>query len=574
MVNNFFLGKINNKEILFVTTNSYSKLSYGETKIYFLSSFQNIIKNNIETLKDNKIENIINRLQEIILDGLIILEKHSSVIIWSPYLDLRLSWFENDKNVVISDSAIEIAKILKLKLSKKRITSQFVFGLPFYPFQTISMWEEIDSIHPFCYLEISNKGCLEKEISFIEKNEYKNGELIEEIKQAFIDGLARAINSGNEVSCDVSGGVDSAAIAYTLNRMIAEFSLFHSESKKSSNSDTEWATHIANNLGRQLTKMKPIELTEKRFIVDEPYINGSIPSAPLLWADSEGYIKSVIDHLRARNTPVHVLGIGGDELFTPMPSNPWSIVRQERLLGFIYAIKYSLIMKRSFFSCLGDILNNRKYVEEVTQRIHGAFNSNTKVKNRELGWIDSLQIPSWLEKKNTIDLEGYLKSILFSESNSISEDRTEFQIIQSLIFQKSVLRQLQGVESNIHWGTPFLDTFLIRVCLSIPAKHKINSKITKPMLQKSMRGIVPNEIFSRGFKGDYSEALYSGYNKSIIKVVEKLDEFELVKMGIVDKEKLKIDFSLPTGNPNRIDFFERLCMMERWIRQVNLYIES
>ena len=54
-----------------------------------------------------------------------------------------------------------------------------------------------------------------------------------------------------------------------------------------------------------------------------------MPSSPLLWADSEGYLKSVIGYQKGRKHPTHFLGIGGDELFTPMPSNSWNIVRQE-----------------------------------------------------------------------------------------------------------------------------------------------------------------------------------------------------------------------------------------------------
>ena len=49
---------------------------------------------------------------------------------------------------------------------------------------------------------------------------------------------------GNEVSSDVSGGVDSATIAFTLNKLIPDFSILHAESSTTANSDTKWATFI------------------------------------------------------------------------------------------------------------------------------------------------------------------------------------------------------------------------------------------------------------------------------------------------------------------------------------------
>ena len=71
------------------------------------------------------------------------------------------------------------------------------------------------------------------------------------------------------MSSDVSGGVDSATIAFTLNKLIPDFSILHSESSTTANSDTKWATFIAKNLGRELNKFDSIEKTEKRFSVDE-----------------------------------------------------------------------------------------------------------------------------------------------------------------------------------------------------------------------------------------------------------------------------------------------------------------
>lgn len=323
-----------------------------------------------------------------------------------------------------------------------------------------------------------------------------------------------------------------------------------------------------------MKKFDSIEKTEKRFSVDEKYINDIIPSSPLLWADSEGYLKSVIDYQKDRKHPTHFLGIGGDELFTPMPSNPWNIVRQENLGGLLYALKYSLIMKRPFFSCLLDLLDNRGYSETVTQNLEIVFSESSEPIKRKLGWVDGLQVPDWLSEKSKQESQSFLHSLLFSNSDPIISDRTTFQMIQSLIFQKSVLQQIQLTTNSIYWATPFLHKKLVEICLQIPAKYKVSSKLTKPILQRALKGIVPIEVFNRGFKGDYSDALYSGYREAVRKNFHRLEQFELVKMGIVDVEKLKLELSLPAGNPSKIDYFEKLCSVERWIRQIKLYMKD
>lgn len=574
MVNKYFFEKYSDKNIIFLTKNLYKIVSGNNKKIYCLEEYVENVCSIIEHNNINCFEEIVSMLQDRVMNGLIIVEMSEKIYIISPYLDFRLSWFENNKNIILSDSSIEIAKYLNLKLSPRRLATQFVFGLPYYPFQTISLWEELVNIKPLHYLEISQKGCLEKRIPSYEVDTKDFNQLIIKIKEEFLNSITYYLNMENEVSSDVSGGVDSATIAFTLNKMIPDFSILHAESSTTANSDTKWATFIAKNLGRELKKFDSIEITEKRFVIEESYINDIMPSFPLLWGDSEGYLKSVIEYQEGRKHPTHFMGIGGDELFTPMPSNPWNIVRQENLGGLLYALKYSLIMRRPFFSCILDLLDNRSYLETMTQSLEFIFNESSGLIKRELGWLDGLQVPDWLSEKSKKESQSFLNSLLFSNSEPIITDRTRFQMIQSLIFQKSVLRQIQLITDSIYWATPFLQKKLVETCFQIPAKYKINSKLTKPVLQKALNGIVPIEVFNRGVKGDYSDALYSGYREAVRKNFHKLEQFELVKMGIVDVEKLKLELSLPSGNPSKIDYFEKLCSVERWVRQVKLYMKN
>ncbi|MDS3499593.1 putative asparagine synthetase [Streptococcus pneumoniae] len=574
MVNKYFFEKYSDKKIVFLTKNLYRTVSGENKKIYCLEDYVEGVCSIIEQNDISSFEEIISALQDYVTNGLIIVEMAERTYIISPYLDSRLSWFENNKNIIFSDSSVEIAKYLNLKLSTKRLASQFIFGLPYYPFQTISLWEELVNIRPLNYLEISEKGCLEKRVPSYEVDTKDFNKLIIKIKEEFLNSINHDLNMRNEVSSDVSGGVDSATIAFTLNKLIPDFSILHAESSATANSDTKWATFIAKSLGRELKKFDSIEITEKRFAIDEKYINDIMPSSPLLWADSEGYLKSVIGYQKGRKQPTHFLGIGGDELFTPMPSNSWNIVRQENLGGLLYALKYSLIMRRPFFSCLLDLLDNRGYSETVIKNLEIVFNESSAPIKRELGWVDGLQVPDWLSEKSKQESQIFLNSLLFSNSEPIISDRTAFQMIQSLIFQKSVLRQIQLTTNSIYWATPFLHKKLIEIYLQIPAKYKVSSKLTKPILQKALKGIVPIEVFNRGFKGDYSDALYSGYREAVRKNFHNLEQFELVKMGIIDVEKLKLEMSLPAGNPSKIDYFEKLCSVERWIRQIKLYMKN
>ena len=115
---------------------------------------------------------------------------------------------------------------------------------------------------------------------------------------------------------------------------------------------------------------------------------------------------------------------------------------------------------------------------------------------------------------------------------------------------------------------PFLDVEIINYSLSIPVRYRQDINLTKPILYKSTKGIVPKNIFTRGFKGDYSKELYKSYKIAVKEYSQKIRQFKLVEWGIVDADILISELSMPTALHSRIESFERLVSVERWIRIV------
>ena len=110
--------------------------------------------------------------------------------------------------------------------------------------------------------------------------------------------------------------------------------------------------------------------------------------------------------------------------------------------------------------------------------------------------------------------------------------------------------------------------------MNIPDKIIVGRAISKEILYQTLKGIVPVDIFTKRVKGDYSSPLYSSYRKFVKENSDHIWNTELVRREIVDGEKLTSILSLPTANPIIIEFFEKFCILERWIRQVDRYMEG
>ncbi|MDD7184035.1 MULTISPECIES: asparagine synthase-related protein [Bacillota] len=573
LINEIKIDILNKMECVLITKNKYCQGIYNGVYICCLESFKEQIK---EILQNNCYEDktaLVNDIEKIIDYGIYIFSFNGEIVVGGEYLGTMLSWMRVNNKIVISDSAVEIAKKYKLKLSNDILAMYLILGLPFYPFYTISFWKEISKIRPFSVLIISETGEREEKITKLPSINYDKDLLLENIRKQIIDKIHSQSGCHRFVSCDVSGGVDSSSIAYVLNKMLNDFKIFHAESDKSSNSDTKWAEYIAKDLGNDLNKLLSVEISGKRFSVDDNYIGNHLPDSPLLWADTEGYVQELLTKISTNN--VHFIGIGGDELYTPMPSTPWSIVHQEKIKSIIYMFKYGILTKNTFIRCVKNLLDGEKYSSELNKKTKKAFEKIGKINISDLSWMDSISIPEWLNFGYVEQGYQLIKNIISKEIEPLDVDRGRHQALQSIIFQKRVFSQIkQSVIHKTDCYAPFLNKEIIQYSLMIPAKYCSSSRMTKPMLYEALKGIVPEEVFTRGVKGDYSKALYEGYKLAAKKFKDDIKDFELVKRGIIDEAKLRAELSMPTALQSRIEYFVRVCSLERWVRHVDKYINN
>ena len=575
MIKEYVLGYSSGKKIILLSKLRYLNRVFGDITLYYPESYDSLFSNDAELLKVNEHESCIRRVQDLALTGVFVLHEGHAWYAFSPILDTSVSYYENSLEIILSDSGLEIAKRERISLSTKALSTYLIMGLPFEPFQNLSFWDEIRKVGPFSILLISDGKLLLQTETIRTKPNADTSATVSTLRETLIRSLNELKDKYKTFSSDLSGGVDSACIVYLMRRIAERLVLFHAESDERENSDTKWAGHIAIDTQIKLYKLPSVGKNGKRFAVDEAYLYGNVPDAPLLWGDTEGYVSEMLSLLKGNNSHVHLIGIGGDELFTPMEATPWSIVRQENMIGsLIYAIKYGLLMRRPFFSCIKDLCDDTTLQKELSTSIRNGFAQMGDANPRQMTWSENVIIPTWMTQEARSAAQKHTEQLLKARFPDFDSDRSRFQALQSLVFQKKIFAQIvQTAGDEINWYAPFLNPMLIRVALTLPSKTSISNVRTKPMLYETLKGLVPSEVFTRGEKGDYSGALYDGYRVAAATYRGKIQDFELAKMGIVDASLLNGDLSMPTARFERIDFFMRFCNLERWVRQVALYMK-
>ena len=569
------LGSSSGKAVILLSREPYLQRAIGAMTLYYPEPCGVLLSADAELLRAQDRTSCIRRVQELVLTGVFVLKAAEKWYVFGPLLDTSVSCYENEREILLCDSGLEIAKREHLQISESAVSAYLITGLPFEPFQNFSFWDAVRKIGPFDTFVISG-GQISRETDPIRSVPAPDtAGVIPELRRILLSSLCGLKERYETFSSDLSGGVDSACIVYLMKQITDRLMLFHAESDESENSDTKWAGYIAEDTQIPLNKLPSVGKSGKRFDVDAAYLYGNVPDAPLLWGDTEGYVSQMLPFLTDGRRHIHLIGIGGDELFTPMESTPWSIVRQGRLSGrALYAMKYGILMRRPFFSCMRDLCDRTSLREELRSTVQNGFDRTGRRNPRELTWSGAAEMPAWLTPDALSAARAKTEQLLDERFPDLDSDRSRFQMLQSLIFQKKVYAQISRTAGDeIDWYAPFLHPELIRTALTLPARTSVSSVRTKPMLYETLKGLVPSEVFTRGVKGDYSGALYDSYRAAAAAYSGTIQDFELAKKGIVDADRLNTELSMPTARFERIDFFMRLCNLERWLRQVRLYLQ-
>ncbi|KFZ77610.1 hypothetical protein ED92_37785 [Amycolatopsis sp. MJM2582] len=133
----------------------------------------------------------------------------------------------------------------------------------------------------------------------------------------------------------------------------------------------------------------------------------------------------------------------------------------------------------------------------------------------------------------------------------------------------AVQRQLD--ERARSWGVwpqaPFLDNDVIRACLSLPAHRRADPTTTKPLLRRALSGLVPDVVFSRNTKGNYTGEDYKGIRLASAELSARVARTRLADLGVIEPAKVKTVFSrAEAGLQAPFPALNRLLAADLWLR--------
>ncbi len=384
-------------------------------------------------------------------------------------------------------------------------------------------------------------------------------DFVEEWKELFRKSVEMRLMADVPLGMFLSGGIDSSAICAMMAQMVdAPVKTFSVGFAEREANEFRFARMISKAFK---TEHHEITITPEQFFAELPH---------LVWHEDEpiGFAASVplyfVSKLAQKHVKVVLTGEGSDEIlggygryqktlsllkygkkyenFTP------DFVRQAVRSG---ASAFGGKLARTFLTRSADIENlffdNFAVFPKALQAKLLSTDSKAKISEQDPYFHQQ----NWLQETDAKDL---LDKLLYADTKTY---------LHELLMKQDQMSMAASIESRV----PFLDHKLVEFTARLPQRMKIRRKETKWILREAMRGILPEEILTRGKMG-FPVPLGNWFRHEFRSVVEEnvLSERALSR-GIFDADFVREIVSRHNSGENHDERLWFLVNFEMWQRR-------
>ena len=353
-------------------------------------------------------------------------------------------------------------------------------------------------------------------------------EYVDHFLDIFGNAVQCRLHSNNKVGVYLSGGLDSSSIvgmAHYLNR-----------TSKSSNIETFSLTFP----GYVCDEVKFINAVIDKWgfphhdivvhnfnQVDWAYhINQTleIPDPPNLTM-----MEPLMSEIASNNIHIMLSGIGGDELFCGSPFAYLDLLRKGEFKQFNneFVFKSKIGVRNELVRITANLLwpmLPKYFRERVLQ------NKSTPT------------YPPWLSNRVVEQLRKKLNKInykLDAVFENLSDWRIFFCLMTPWLAKALELNDRYNSKYHVENRYPYLDRRLVEFMLAIPEYERNRQDITKYILRKAGKYLLPKSVIKRTDKAEFSSAFVSALINSKNDKCMKLEE--IIQYGFVSNEKILME---------------------------------
>ncbi|MDR6438222.1 asparagine synthase (glutamine-hydrolyzing) [Paenarthrobacter nicotinovorans] len=480
-----------------------------------------------------------------------------------------LYWTDIGGTPIASTSQGALRRIAHSKLDDSRVRLALCTNLPGF-LRHLSFWEGINTVKPGSTLTYHNgrPQVLDQAVA----TDHPNLDLPEAAELLLAEltrSIERRILSYGTLSADVSGGMDSTSLAYVLDSLQKDSIYYHAGTDDPHNRDSQYARRAASELHGDFTELESLTATAGAFSEFDQNIQG-LDDGPLAWAGNSKHLRLLLIDASQRGVKAHLTGVGGDELFDPLPATALDLLTTSSWKAGLRIIRRLGKMQRwSTLAVARAVGSNVNFETEMLRRVEAPA-GNIVGPAEAFSWAPGFGISKFATAETREVVAEKAKDALRQGAGPHHKDRFRHQMTEAVMFQGEIVRQVNHAYEHlgVAWEAPYLDDAVFRLVLSLPTDILIGTRDNKPLLARATEPVAPRWLFTREDKGEYSSDLFTEYKKRRHDLSRLFDESYLVDMGHINADAVRDALSMPVVSTDELFEIEQLAGVERWVRTI------
>ena len=499
---------------------------------------------------------------EVAGDWIAVTQQENSFHIHLPLLSrFPLFWSESPSDTVASTS-LEYLVESGAQLDLCDLTLRTLPLGPLWPFSRQTIWTGIRRLSVAERLDITGVRRQASRVWTGIVPKYDRKDIVSVLANELPLTVARLCENSTHVGVDCSGGLDSTAVAYLAYSKGLEIDAYHVAPADPANEDSVWAMKVISEIGA--TPVISHNRSVSSFFVSSAQEQPFDPEGPFVWSAGYSHLNAVATRNRLREINVQLTGFGGDELFTPMPAQLWSCVRENKIRGLGKIRRSAKLNRVPVTNLISEALRSTPFHEAFSNCL--AQNVNTY--GVDLSWGVRLRPAKWITRDALNEVQKQVCHLAELEIAPLSIDRSIHQQLLSLSYEVELLRQITRNFGfgELTWRSPFLEREIVIPTLGLSSFDRLNDGRTKLLLRDVTRGIVPDTVFNRIGKGDYSRELFNAIALQREHLRSYFSYCRLADVGIVDADKLLAAIDSGINSTDELHALQSTLETERWLR--------
>ena len=371
----------------------------------------------------------------------------------------------------------------------------------------------------------------------------------EKFLELFEHAISRRVEDLSETFFELSGGLDSSSIVSYASGLYRDGPLHTISMRFPGLPKCDESSYIDMMKSKYALKMQQVPCEDldylNRYTLGYNYKQN--PYWPVLFTHTFAF--KVIEHLKGHNAKTIITGQGGDQL----------------LSGNLYVL-HDYFREMKWFLLYKELVRLHHPLSKLKRYLIAPFFTDKQIEMiRSVYQIIFFRKPKSKEEHKDVqsgdELSKHFARTQMSHWYDLDILTSSFH---SLMLDSSVMHVIEK-NAGIEYRHPFFDRQLIEFILSLPPKYKYQQGMTKVLLRKAMKGILPEKIRMRKDKAEFSAIIRQQIKAIDLNVL--LNEAYLAKTGVIAQEKIDdLVRDYHTGKMSRLAYFWMIINLEYWYR--------